>query len=406
MTNTKNPFNIIVIVAALGYFVDIYDLILFSIVRVPSLISLGLTGDEITRVGLNLLNTQMIGMLVGGIVWGILGDKKGRLSVLFGTILLYSLANIANGFVQTINQYYVWRFIAGLGLAGELGIGITLVAEVMSKENRGYGTTIVSGIGIFGAVAGFLVADLFDWRMAYFVGGGLGLLLLVMRVSVFESGMYSKLKTTNVRRGSFSDLFTSKTKLWKYIRCILIGVPVWYIIGIIVTVAPEFASAEGLGVTGSVNGGKAVMYHYIGASMGAFITGLISQWWQSRKKALLLSLFSLSGMLAVFFMMKGISTESYYLLLFLLGLPNGYWSVFVTNASEQFGTNLRATVSTSVPNFVRGMTVVMTNSFLFLKTGMGLLEAAAAVGIVVMALAILSTVWSEESFHKNLDYTE
>ncbi len=407
MSTNKNPFNIIVIVAALGYFVDIYDLILFSIVRVPSLRALGVEGDDITRIGLNLLNTQMMGMLIGGIIWGILGDKQGRLSVLFGTILMYSLANIANGFVQTIEQYYVLRFFAGLGLAGELGVGITLVAEIMSKESRGYGATIVSGIGIAGAVAGFLVADLFDWRMAYFVGGGLGMILLVMRVSVYESGMFHEMKTSDVKKGSFQSIFSDKKRLSKYIKCILIGVPVWYVIGVIVTLAPEFGSMQGLRVIGEVDGGRAVMYHYIGASLGAFLTGILSQVLRSRKKALVISLLSLSVGLVWLFMSKDIQVSWFYWILLIVGIPNGYWAVFVLNASEQFGTNLRATVTTSVPNFVRGTTVLVTNVFFLLRqNGLELIVSAAIVGFVVMGFALYATITSEESYDKDLNYFE
>jgi len=404
---TGSPFNIIVIVAALGYFVDIYDLILFSIVRIPSLTDLGLSGTELTTTGIYLLNVQMIGMLLGGIIWGILGDKKGRLSVLFLTILLYSIANIANGFVQTINQYYVLRFFAGLGLAGELGLGITMVSEVMTKETRGYGTTIVSSLGIAGAVAGFLVADLFDWRMAYFVGGGLGLVLLILRVSMYESGMYSKLKETNVQRGNFLKLFSNKKRFIKYLKCILIGVPVWYVIGVLVTLAPEFAASDALNIQGKISGGKAVMWHYIGASIGAFLTGILSQYLKSRKKALLISLFILSLTIVWYFTAQNVSETMFYVILLVIGIPNGYWTVFVTVASEQFGTNLRATATTTIPNFVRGATVAVTTGFNYLKTGSyNTLTAGIIVGVVVLLLSIYSSFSVEETFHKDLDYHE
>jgi MFS family permease len=404
---TRSPFNIIVIVAALGYFVDVYDLILFSIVRVPSLKALGLSGEELTNTGLNLLNIQMLGMLLGGIVWGILGDKKGRLSVLFLTILLYSIANILNGLVTDLTAYYLCRFFAGLGLAGELGVGITLVSEVMSKEQRGYGTTIVSGIGIAGAVGGFLVADLFDWRVAYYVGGGLGLLLLILRVSMYESGMFSRLKETAAKRGSFFSLFNDRKRFSKYIKCILIGVPVWFVIGVLVTLAPEFASSKGLNVQGTVIGGKAVMYHYIGASIGAFLTGFISQYLQSRKKALLISLYSLVLTLAWYFLATNITDSLFYFILFVMGIPNGYWSVFVTTASEQFGTNLRATTTTTIPNFVRGTTVAVTTGFNYCKNGpIGLVGSGILVGSIVMALSFWASYSIEESYHKDLDYLE
>ncbi len=403
-TAVKNPFNIIVLVAALGYFVDIYDLILFGIVRVPSLKGIGIPEDMLLEKGIFLLNMQMIGMLVGGIIWGIMGDKKGRLPVLFFTITLYSLANIANGFVVNMEQYAILRFLAGLGLAGELGIGITLVSEVMTKESRGYGTTLVSGIGIAGAVLGFLVADLFDWRMAYWVGGGLGILLLLLRASVFESGMFEKTKQQKIKRGNFLSIFTNRKRFFKYLYCILLGIPIWYVIGILVIQAPEFSKA--LHITGDISGGKAVMYHYIGASIGSFVTGLLSQWLHSRKKSLLIALISLLIVTGVFFSSFGLSPTLFYIIIALLGVAQGYWAVFITTSSEQFGTNLRATVTTTVPNFVRGATVPISASILMLKNHWDLWTAGVIVGTVCIALAFLSLFFLEETYHKDLDYVE
>jgi MFS transporter, putative metabolite:H+ symporter len=405
MNNSKNV-HLLILIAALGYFVDVYDLILFIIVRQPSLEALGYSGELLTEKGMNLLNLQMLGMLSGGIVWGMLGDKKGRLSVLFATILLYSLANIANGMITSLNQYYILRFIAGFGLAGELGVGVTLIAEVMSKESRGYGTTIVSGIGIAGAVAGFLVADLFNWRTAYYVGGGMGLLLLVLRVSVAESGMFHRVKqVSEVRRGSFISLLSNREYLSRYVRCILTGVPVWFVIGIFVTLASEWSVA--LDIQGTVIGSRAVMYHYIGASAGAFITGLISQRLQSRKKALLISLGGLVITLSWLLLSGGSSAAMFYFILLIIGIPNGYWSVFMSNASEQFGTNLRATVTTTAPNFVRGAIVLISMIFAYLKSGsLGFVGAAVVIGVVVIGIAIYATLSSDETFHKDLDYLE
>jgi putative MFS transporter len=405
-SNTHKVLNIIVIVAALGYFVDIYDLILFSIVRVKSLESMGITGAMNKTIGLSLLNTQMIGMLIGGIIWGVLGDKKGRLYVLFGTILLYSLANIANGMIQNLTQYYILRFIAGVGLAGELGIGITLVSEVMSKESRGYGTTVVAGVGIIGAIAGFFVSEFFDWRVAYFVGGGLGLLLLILRVSVYESGLFSKMKVTEVRKGSFISLLTDKKRFGKFIRCILVGVPVWYVIGVLVSFSDKIGGENGLNIMGKIEVPKAVMYHYIGASIGAFLTGFISQWLKSRRKALFIALAGLVMSLALCYSSRNISVNHFYLILFIVGIPNGFWSVFVTIASEQFGTNLRATVTTTVPNFVRGTTVAVTGAFSFFSGSLGVIGSAIAVGAVVIALSFFSVYTLEETYHKELDYYE
>ncbi len=405
MNHTKNV-RLLIIIAALGYFVDVYDLILFIIVRVPSLEALGYSGAELTQKGINLLNLQMTGMLIGGIVWGVLGDKKGRLSVLFGTILLYSLANIFNGMITNIEQYYALRFVAGFGLAGELGIGITLIAEVMSKEKRGIGTSIVSGIGIAGAVAGFLVADQFDWRVAYYVGGGMGLLLLLLRVSVAESGMFSKVKTSEIKRGGFMQFLLVKKNFIKYLRCIFIGIPVWFTIGILVTLATELAKE--LHIVGEVVGSRAVMYHYIGASVGALLMGLLSQQLRSRKKALIIALSGLTVTLTILFLCNGVSNTIFYWMLLIVGIPNGYWSVFMASASEQFGTNIRATVTTTAPNFVRGAVVILTTVFTYLNANseLGFVDSAIVIGTGVLTLAIYSTIKTEDTFHKDLDYIE
>lgn len=400
---TKNIFNIVVIVAALGYFVDIYDLILFSIVRVPSLKDIGIPADQIKNSGIFLINMQMIGMLLGGLVWGILGDKKGRLSVLFLTILLYSLANIANGFVQTFEQYAWLRIIAGFGLAGELGIGITLVSEVMTKETRGWGTSIVSGIGIAGAALAFQIAEL-GWREAYWTGGVLGLLLLGLRIYVHESGMFHKLKAQKVKRGNFFSIFNTREKVMKYLYCIFTGIPVWFVIGILVTFSKEFG--ETLGITEVISPGRAIMYHYIGASIGSLTTGMLSQVLKSRRKAILISLTALTFIIATFFSMSGASAVFFYFIIFILGVAQGYWAVFVTVASEQFGTNIRSTVTTTVPNFVRGSLVVMTLAWNAMAVSIGIVHSAMIVGGVVMILAFISIYHLKESYGKDLDYIE
>ncbi len=406
MTNklgNSNPFNIVVIVAALGYFVDIYDLTLFGIVRVPSLKAIGIPDDQIKDAGVYLLNMQMFGMLLGGIVWGILGDKKGRLSTLFMTILLYSLANIANGFVQNLDQYAWLRVIAGFGLAGELGIGITLVSEVMTKETRAWGTSIVSAIGIAGAVLAFLVAE-WGWKQAYWIGGGLGLALLGLRVYVHESGMFDKVKESAVKRGNFISLFTNGKRFLKYVCCILVGVPVWYVVGILIFFSKEFAVA--LNVTGPVNTGKSIMYHYAGAAIGSIITGFISQKLKSRKKALWIAISMLAIFCAWYFVSNETTPTVFYFITFALGLAMGYWAVFITVASEQFGTNIRSTVTTTVPNFVRGATVLMTMWWTSMSPGMGILQSAIIVGIVVIPVALGAVFFLEESHGKNLDYVE
>ena len=401
----RQLFQIPVIVAALGYFVDIYDLLLFSIVRVQSLKDLGVGDADMLPQGIYLINTQMAGLLVGGIIWGILGDKRGRLSVLFGSILIYSLANIANGFVTSVDQYALLRFIAGVGLAGELGAGITLVAEILPKEIRGYGTSLVASVGMAGAVLAYFVADMFAWRIAYFIGGGLGLLLLLMRVSVFESGIFSKVKAEKtVSRGNFLKLFSSGPQFMKYLRCILIGLPVWFVAGILMTFSPEFGKA--LGLSEPIIAGKAVMWEYIGLAIGDLSSGIFSQYLNSRKRVLGLFLLWTTLLIAVYLYVPFQSATVFYAICVALGFGVGYWALFITIAAEQFGTNLRATVATTVPNFVRGSINLMTPLFLLFKDQLGIIHGAALLGALTILIAYLGLWKMEETFGKDLNFLE
>jgi MFS family permease len=394
----------ILIVAALGYFVDIYDLILFSIVRVPSLKSIGFSGDELLSNGVLLLNMQMFGMLVGGILWGILGDKKGRISVLFGSILLYSIANFINGFVTNITAYATFRFIAGLGLAGELGAGITLVSEVMSKEMRGYGTMIVATIGIFGAVAAALVGDFFEWRTAFFVGGCMGIVLLILRIGVYESGMYNAIKKSEVSKGNFLKLFSDKKMFYKYLYCIAIGVPIWFIVGVLITFSPEFSKQ--FGIEGQINAGTAVMFCYIGLAAGDFLSGSLSQIFKTRRKVIEGFIVFTLIMILVYLFLNRYNTFFFYTVCLMLGVSGGYWAVFVMNASEQFGTNIRATVTTTVPNFVRGSVVPATLLFQLLSNYIGIIYSALVVGMLTVLIAYLSVKKLEETYGKDLNFLE
>ncbi len=399
----KKNVSAIVIVAALGYFVDIYDLILFSIVRISSLKSLGVTGDALLSDGVMLLNMQMAGMLIGGILWGILGDKRGRISVLFGSIIMYSVANILNGFVMDVQQYAILRVIAGIGLAGELGAGITLVSEVMSKESRGYGTTIVASVGILGAVVAAFVADIFDWRTAYFVGGGLGLLLLFLRIGVYESGMFKNIKKDEIGRGQFHHLFTNWSRFKKYVKCILIGAPLWFVVGVLITFSDAFAKA--LGVEG-IAPAKSVMFTYIGLAFGDLLSGYLSQYFRSRKKIIFAFILATNILIIIYLFLNSFGSFYFYSICLLLGVSCGYWAVFVTNASEQFGTNLRATVTTTVPNFVRGAVVPLTLLFQYLKGPTGIIYSAAIVAGIALLLAYISASKLEETYGKDLDYIE
>ncbi len=400
----RSLWNAAVIVAALGYFVDIYDLLLFSIVRVESLRSIGFEGREL-EVGASLSNIQMTGLMLGGILWGVLGDRKGRLSVLFGSIFLYSLGNFLNGFATTYTEYAFCRFFSGLGLAGELGAGITLVSEVLHPSIRGYGTMIVATVGVTGAIVGGWVAQVFDWRTAFKIGGVLGFLLLLLRIGVHESGIFERARKGSVSRGNFFAIFTSKDRFQRFALSILIGVPIWLTIGVLVTNAPEFAGI--FGIRGEVLSARAVMASYAGFTVGDFAFGFLSQWMKSRNRAVLVSI-TMNSMVTLFYLlgMKDATASMLYFVCFLLGTTAGYWAVVCTIAAEQFGTNLRATVATSVPNFIRFSLVPMNFAVLGLKPSLGLTGATLAVAVVVFAVALVSLRGLRESFGKDLDFVE
>ena len=415
-TTTKSV-TLLIIVAALGYFVDIYDLVLFNIVKKQSLEALGYTGKTMEMHGITLFNWQMTGMLVGGILWGIIGDKKGRVTILFGSILLYSLANIGNAFVTDIKGYSILRFLAGLGLAGELGAGITLVSETMSKEKRGIGTMIIATVGTLGAVVAFLVGqkghiinDLLglnyqNWQIAYLIGGSLGLILLFMRAGAFESGMFKEaLNNSGIKKGNLMLIFKSGKNIKKYLFSIAIGLPIWCVIGILISLANQFGEATL--VTTPVTVAKAIFYAYIGLSLGDFVSGTLSQIFRSRKKVILGYLLFLLSLVLVFLYLKNQSQVYFYIMCFLIGFGSGYWALFVTNAAEQFGTNIRSTVANTVPNFVRGAVVPITLFYKALLPSMAIINSALIVSLVCFGLAILSTILMEETFGKDLDYLE
>lgn len=409
LKRTPSIFHISVIVAALGYFVDIYDLLLFSIIRIPSLKSLGLNDAAISRDGLLIINVQMIGLLVGGIIWGVLGDKKGRLKVLYASIILYSLGNIANGFIHTVGQYAFVRFITGVGLAGELGAGITLVSEILPKEKRGIGTSLVAGIGLTGAVFAFFLKEIFagnpeGWRICYFIGGGLGFVLLLLRIGVLESTMFKSIEGTAVSKGNFFMLFTNGRRLRKYLLSIFIGLPTWFVIGILITFSKEFGSH--MNIRGVIDPGKAVMCAYAAISVGDILIGFVSQWLRSRKKALYVFYIITAIGIAWFFNLHHASPGQMYLVCAVVGFGTGFWAIFVTMAAEQFGTNIRATVATTVPNMVRGSLTLVTLLFTGLQGSLSYLQSGWVTGIVVMVIGLISVIFTEETFHKDLNYIE
>ncbi|MES1223303.1 MAG: MFS transporter [Bacteroidota bacterium] len=411
MNNSSKHYSVLsipVIVAALGYFVDIYDLLLFTIVKKPSMMAIGSTDATLLTDSTKVINLQMVGLLLGGIIWGMMGDKKGRLSVLFGSIVLYSIANFATGFVQNVDQYAWARFVAGLGLAGELGAGITLVSELLPKNKRGIGTSLVAGIGLSGAVVAYFTFHFTqDWRLCYKIGGVLGIMLLLLRVSVAESGMFNQVKEQKVSRGNFFMFFTDLTRFRKYIFAILIGLPTWFCIGILINQSARFGK-EFFGST-TIDSGRAIMFAYILISIGDILIGFVSQYFKSRKKALYLyyAMTILFGI--VYFSPFNNSNTSMYIISALLGFGTGFWAIFVTMGAEQFGTNLRATAATTIPNMVRGSLPLMNLLFKDVfhdKLQWSLWQSAVVTGIIVMIITLIAAYFTEETYHKDLEYVE
>ena len=410
--NRKQEFGILslpVIVAALGYFVDIYDLLLFTIVKKPSMLAVGATDVSMLADSTRVINWQMYGMLLGGILWGVLGDKKGRLSVLFGSIILYSAANFVTGFITTVDQYAWCRFVAGLGLAGELGAGITLVSEMLPKEKRGLGTSMVAAIGLSGCVVAYFTYQItgHDWRLCYKIGGCLGILLLFLRISVVESGMFKMIKDSNISKGNFFMFFTNLSRFKKYILAILIGLPTWYVIGILVNQSDRFAKA--MYGSSTLDSGRSIMFAYVGISIGDICIGLVSQYFKSRKMALLI--FYVICIICLFIFFSGINNTdaSMYFICAALGFSTGFWAIFITMGAEQFGTNLRATAATTIPNMVRGSLPLINLLFLnYFQKGLHweIVKSGIVTGVIVMIITLVAYYYTKETFHKDLNYLE
>jgi putative MFS transporter len=400
-------FSIPVIVGALGFFVDIFDLLLFAIIRKPSLAALGLSPEEVLSKGELIISVQMIGLVLGGIIWGILGDKKGRLSVLFGSIILYSLATIANGMVTNVDQYTWLRFIAGIGLAGELGASITLVNEMLPKEKRGLGASVIACSGVLGSITAYFVYQGFqDWRLCYYIGGAMGLLLLFLRANVIESGLYAQVKKSAVKRGNFLMLFATKERAWRYAKGVLIGVPVWYVIGLLITFSDKFGKE--MGIEG-IDPGKAVMFQYVALAFGDVSAGLLSNYLKSRKKAWFI-FFSIMCLFAVLYFLQGNgwgTQQTMYLICGGLGFGAGVSVLYITMSAEQFGTNLRASTAISIPNVVRGFLplIILLHKGLRNLTG-DYITGGWITGIIVMSIALFAAYRMKESFSKDMDFVE
>ncbi len=393
------------LVAALGYFVDAFDLILFGVVRIPSLKSIGVADSDTLSTGLLLINMQMAGLLVGGFLWGVLGDKFGRLSVLLGSILLYSIATLANAFVDSVLSYVGLRFLAGIGLAGELGVGITLVSELLPRQYRGLGSAFIGTIGMLGAVMAGFIGESFDWRMAYMIGGCMGFALLFMRVGLKESGLYLTVaQNTHVPRGSFVSLFSNLSLLRRYIAVIFVPLPLLTMIWILVAFTPEFARNFGASVP--LQAGKAIIFCYIGLTIGDALSGLLSQLLKSRRKAIAFFLLLLTAGCAAHLVCRPATAQLYYASCLLMGLAGGYWIVAIQLAAEQFGTNIRATATTSVPTVARALIIPATMGFKALSPLVGVVSSWAIIMLVALGLSVLGLLSLKESFHRDLDYVE
>lgn len=398
-------FSLPVIVGALGFFVDVYDLLLFSVTRKQILAEFGLSPDEVVTTGENLISIQMIGLLIGGIIWGIMGDKKGRKSVLFGSIILYSLATIVNGMVTDVTTFGILRFIAGIGLAGELGASVTLTSEILPKEKRGLAATVIACAGVLGMITAYFVNQWFeDWRLCYYIGGAMGLALLFLRVGVLESSMYDKLKQSDVRKGDFLMFFTNKDRFVRYLKGILIGLPVWYVIGILMTFSDKFAAELGIG---KIDPGKAVMWQYVGLAFGDFAAGTISNLIKSRKRTLFIFYAIVSVSIAAFFLYDG-TEEGFYWICTAVGFGSGISVLYITMSAEQFGTNMRATAAISIPNFVRGFLPLIILLFKGLRSidELDYVTAGWITGVIVMVVAFIAVIYTKETFGKDLNFVE
>jgi putative MFS transporter len=404
-TATSKSIILAVIVASLGYCVDVFDVVLFSIYRVQSLTSMGLTPDQVLTSGVHVLNMQLAGMLIGGLIWGVLGDKIGRIQVLFGSILLYSVANIVNSFVHTVEMYSYCRFIAGIGLAGEAGAAVTLVSELMSKTRRGIGTAIVAAAGTSGALFASLAAEFLDWRTAFFVGGIMGLILLVMRISVCESSMFGALKNEKgITKGDIALLFSSRDRFTKYLSTTIAGIPLFFSYYTVIVYSPEVGKA--LGIDGSLSVARATMVTCIAMTTGDLISGFMSQRFKNRK-IVLGSFIALAGIsTAILLNLQGASAMMYYITCAMVGLGLGYWAIFLTTGAEQFGTNIRATVASTVPNIVRASPIIMSSIVLMMKDSIGYIASLQLVGTACFILSFLAIGRMKETYGVDLNYVE
>ncbi|MBK9069876.1 MAG: MFS transporter [Myxococcales bacterium] len=402
----RSALALAVTVAALGYFVDSFDLVLFGVVRIPSLRDLGVDARQFAAVGEMVQHSQLVGLCVGGIFWGILGDKLGRRVGLFGALIVHSAANLLTAQVATVDEYAVLRFFAGVGLGGELGMGITLVSEQLQPKDRGWGTAAVAAMGVLGGLAAAQLGTQLPWRHTYLVAGGMGVLLLLLRLGVVESGLFASRKASGDMAGGLLRLLSSPARLWLYVKVIGVAVPIWYCVGVLTYFSRELGGA--MGMTPRPEPGTALVYCYIGFGLGDLASGALSQLWKSRRRAIVLFIGLAMVAVAAYFTLARMSLSVFYTVCALMGFAAGYWAVFMTMVAEQFGTNMRGTATTTAPNFVRAAIVPMAVMVGLLQQNVGLGRPGgyAVVGAVCFAIALLSLWRLPETFGRELDFVE
>ncbi len=404
ITISHKAITLGIIVSALGFFVDLYDIMALAAIGETSLKAIGVAAENIKNDINYLQSMQMLGMLIGGFLWGIIGDKYGRLKVLFGSIILYSFFTFLNAFVTGTGQYAACRFLAGLGLAGELGAGITLVSEQMKKEKRGLGPAIIAGFGVLGAIVAVFIGKYADWRTVYITGGVLGFLLLILRIGVVESGLFTIAKTSKISKGNFLIILRNWNYLKKFLCILLVGIPGWFVNGVMMQFSNYISSS--MGMNPLPDKGKVIIYFFIALSLGDVLGGLVSQWLKSRKKSMYIFLSLHLLMLILFFTIGKNSAQLYYIIFAGLGLSVGFVIQLFTLAAEQFGTNIRTLVTSSGLNLVRGWVIPLGALFAWMNDSLHIIEwkVAAIIAFSVAAVSFWALSQLDETFNNELEF--
>jgi MFS transporter, putative metabolite:H+ symporter len=381
-----------------GYFIDIFDLVLFSTLRISSFEELKITDPTYWTVV--FFNLQMTGILVGGIFWGKMADIKGRSWSFMGTILVFSIANIINGLTSSLTVYGICRFIAGFGLAGEMGSGIALICEKVPDEKRSLYLGFVSSLGCIGAVLSGWLGDIVYWRYLFIGSGFAGILLTLLRKNLLEPDLFRKTATLNIPRGQWKTLFQSPPDLIRFILLIFLGIPMWYIIGILWSFSTEMTSTIGLNIFTS---GQAILWGYVGVWMGDMLMPFVSQFLKSRIFTIQICLIMMLLGVIYLFQFQPHSLLSFQLTHIFLGFTIGYWAVYATLCGESFGTNIRALTSTSLPSLIRFSSIPMMIIYQYGRDE-NELNIALGMGLTVLCISMITTYFIKDTFQKDIDF--